>query len=72
MTNPVRSCLGCGQDDDHPRHMLVIPPDMTEVPWHMDCHAKVTNCELCVSSIEGAKDKTGDDLRDHILSSKKG
>jgi putative methionine-R-sulfoxide reductase with GAF domain len=67
MSNPVRSCLGCGQRDDHPRHTVVIPPDMAEVPWHMDCHAAITNCELCVPVVKGAKGKTGDTLRTYII-----
>lgn len=70
MSNPVRSCLACGQEDDHPRHVVVIPPDMAEVPWHFDCHVAVTKCPLCVASLKGAEGKTGDELRNHIMGKK--
>lgn len=70
MSNPVRMCLGCSIEDDHPRHTVVIPPDMAEVPWHMNCHAAITKCELCVAVVKGAKGKTGDDLRDFIMAEK--
>lgn len=61
--NPVRPCLGCGNEDDHPRHQVVIPPDQTSVFWHYDCHALVTGCELCKPIAEAAAGRTGDDLR---------
>ena len=70
MDNPVRSCLACGQEDDHPRHVVVIPPDMAEVPWHFDCHAAITNCESCTVVVKTAKGKTGEDLRTHIMTKK--
>lgn len=67
MSNPVRPCLGCGQSDDHPRHQVVLPPDMTSVYWHMDCHAQVTGCEICKPVVQSAQGKTGDDFRKHIM-----
>lgn len=62
--NPVRMCLGCGQSDDHPRHVVVVQ-DGTEVPWHMDCHA-MTGCGICTEQISGADGATGDALRQHL------
>lgn len=61
--NPIRVCLGCGQSDDHPRHIVVVGD--TEVPWHMDCHA-LTGCETCVEQIAGADGAKGDELRLHL------
>jgi hypothetical protein len=67
-TNPVRPCLGCGQSDDHPRH--VIDVGGVDTFWHYDCHAQVTNCELCVPVAKAAEGKTGDELRKHLTSRK--
>lgn len=68
--NPIRSCLGCGQEDDHPRHQVVIPPDMTSVYWHYDCHAQVTKCLDCIPIAQAADGRTGDDLRTFIMEGK--
>lgn len=32
---PVRTCIGCGQTDDHPRCVEWRDEDIT---WHHDCH----------------------------------
>lgn len=57
-----RNCLGCGQVDDHPRH--VIDVGGTNTYWHHDCHHRATGCEVCGAvSAEGL---TGDALREHI------
>jgi len=66
----VRPCLACGQQDDHPRHQVVIPPDMASVFFHYDCHAQVGGCESCVSVVKDAGGKTGDELRNHIMNGK--
>lgn len=65
MTAPVRTCLGCAQSDDHPRHVIVLP-DGTEVGWHMDCHAAATGCEACAETTAGATGLTGDALREYL------
>lgn len=65
MTNPLRVCLGCGQTDDHPRHVIALQ-DGSDVPWHMDCHALATGCDVCKSQIAGAEGVTGDELRTHL------
>jgi hypothetical protein len=64
---PVRTCLGCGQTDDHPRHVITMP-DHSEVGWHMDCHTRANPpCEVCKSQIAGAKGATGHELREHLV-----
>lgn len=69
MTNPalpVRTCVGCGQHDDHPRHVVVDPAHGEEIPWHMDCHANL-GCKTCQSSLTGANGAQGHELRAHIV-----
>ena len=58
----LRNCVGCGQVDDHPRHVDPNGPDTGD--WHHDCHFRATGCEVCEAvSAEGL---TGDELREHI------
>jgi hypothetical protein len=64
--NPVRSCLGCGQSDDHPRHVVDIGGTMT-ANFHMDCHVQLADCEVCAAQIADAKGAKGDELRAHLL-----
>lgn len=64
MAGRIRGCVGCGQEDDHPRH--VIAQGDTSVPWHMDCHA-ATGCEVCRQQIAGADGAQGDELRTHLI-----
>lgn len=66
MSNPVRTCIGCAQSDDHPRHVLATL-DGAAVTWHMDCHSIATGCEICSAQIDGAKGSKGDDLRKHLV-----
>jgi hypothetical protein len=61
-----RTCLGCQQTDDHPRHVIALQ-DGSEVGWHMDCHA-TTGCESCRAQNEGAEQLTGDAFRAHVVS----
>lgn len=67
MTNPVRTCIGCGQVDDHPRHVVLVGADHAEVTWHMDCHSRAANCDVCASQIADANGATGDELRTHLV-----
>lgn len=66
---PMRPCagagIGCGQVDDHPRHVL---DDGTENPpmYHLDCHADA-GCESCSGQVAGAEGATGAALLDHVL-----
>lgn len=68
--NPVRNCIGCGQRDDHPRHVVVVGE--AEVPWHMDCHVITTGCAICeyqlaaVGGVDG--NPKGEALRAHLVS----
>ncbi len=66
MSNPVRTCIGCAQSDDHPRHVLATP-DGAAVTWHMDCHAIASDCEVCKAQIAEAKGAKGDKLREHLV-----
>lgn len=63
---PVRGCTGCGQRDDHPRHVVDTGDPTVDVVWHKDCHAN-SGCESCAAELEGAKNATGAKLLDHIL-----
>lgn len=59
-------CLGCGQLDDHPKHVIGTA-DGNAVSWHMDCHAASENgCESCSAQKEGAEDLRGDAFRAYI------
>lgn len=61
----LRNCLGCGQIDDHPRHVIHLGD--TEANWHMDCHSRANPpCETCAAQIINANGATGDDLRAHL------
>lgn len=67
---PLRTCVGCKQTDDHPRHdeIIQIQPELQVASWHMDCCALVKGCETCAAQTAGADGLTGDDLRNHIIS----
>ena len=61
----LRNCLGCGQLDDHPRHVIHLGD--TEVCFHMDCHARANPpCEVCAAQIAEAGGITGHELRTHL------
>lgn len=65
---PMRPCagagIGCGQVDDHPRHVL---DDGTDDPpmYHLDCHA-AAGCAHCRQQLAGAEGATGAALLDHL------
>lgn len=65
MTNPVRTCLACGQTDDHPRHVIALP-DGNDVTYHFDCCKIVKGCEHCTEALEHADGAKGNDLRAHL------
>jgi hypothetical protein len=52
----VRLCIGCGQTDDHPRHVTT-----GQQPWHMDCHAMATGCEVCTAQLAACDTSTASD-----------
>lgn len=63
-SHPVRTCIGCGKTDDHPRIVIALR-DGTDVNWHHDCHALATGDPITSAIAEcGLK---GDDLRAHIV-----
>lgn len=64
----VRGCDGCGQTDDHPRHVVSGgSPDGTLVVTarHMDCCAS-EGCTVCAAQLAGAEHLRGDELRAHL------
>lgn len=62
----VRICVGCAQEDDHPRHVIATAPGQV-ANWHMDCHVLATGCEVCQKQIADAAGVKGDELREHLL-----
>lgn len=66
---PVRRCgglgVGCGQSDDHPRHVVEVPGS-DDVAYHLDCHA-AAGCASCQAQVSGADGATGAQMLDHIL-----
>lgn len=66
MSNPLRTCIGCTQTDDHPRHVIDVGGGDV-VTFHMDCHVIATGCEICAAQTSGAKSAKGDKLREHLL-----
>lgn len=63
--NPIDTCIGCGQTDDHPKHHSFVG-DGTWVAWHNDCHSRAANCPHCSAVVESAGEVKGDELRAHI------
>jgi hypothetical protein len=62
------TCIGCGQNDNHPKHVVVIDDTHESVAWHMDCHSRAsTPCPVCTTQTAGASGVTGDDLRAHLI-----
>jgi hypothetical protein len=58
----TKTCIGCGQHDDHPKHTISVGDD--EIVWHNDCHARATECVPC--SAIAASELKGDELRKYI------
>jgi hypothetical protein len=67
MSEVKRPCVGCGNTDDHPRHVIGLSMDThDDVYWHVDCHAN-NGCTVCKGVLEGMKPGlTGDDMRAHL------
>lgn len=67
MGNPIKTCLACGQTDDHPRHTHVLL-DHSEVGHHFDCGARMEPpCESCTQRSAGSAGKTGEAMRQFLL-----
>jgi len=60
----LRTCIGCGQSDTDPRHVIALPGDV-EVTWHLDCH-KIAGCASCADQLGDTEGLTGGDLRAHL------
>jgi len=72
VQNPIGTCLGCRQTDDHPKHLVVVGPSHEHVSWHYDCHA-IANppCPLCVDVLalrEEDDNGIGEEMRAHLTS----
>lgn len=57
-------CPGCGMNDDHPRHTLVLE-NGTQASWHTDCHAP-RGCPICLIKRDGAEGLTGQEYREFL------
>lgn len=70
---PVRLCVGCGQRDDHPRHVIYMKGNPGGALWHHDCHVLATGCESCarklalVGTDESADGVKGAELRELFI-----
>lgn len=66
---PVTRCgglgVGCGQSDDHPKHLMEVPGG-EDVRYHLDCHA-AAGCQSCQGQVSGSDGATGQQMLDHIL-----
>lgn len=66
MSN-VRGCVVCGQQDDHPRDILVVGD--TVAFFHHDCHAAIDPpCPSCAWLVQHKGKLTGDKWREHVES----
>lgn len=69
---PMRACtrehngmeIGCGQVDDHPRHVIDVPGG-EDITVHYDCHA-AAGCTSCRELIKGADGATGAAMLEQI------
>lgn len=65
---PQRTCIACGQTDDHPR-CLVDDGTGADLNYHKDCHRIAFGDMPCHQVLnEGADGLKGDDLRAFITS----
>ena len=62
---PMRTCIGCGQTDDHPRCVEWRDEDIT---WHHDCHQIAIGNAGCHAELaDGASVGVGGDMLQAIL-----
>ncbi len=60
----ARRCYVCGQADDHPRCLWLLPPDQRAAWHHVDCGARLDPpCEDCTNRFAAAGGVSGDPLR---------
>ena len=64
---PMRTCVACGQTDDHPRHSVLVGDAWAE--YHLDCHALMSPpCQECKARVTGRPPHAiGADLLKHLL-----
>ena len=62
-----QACLGCGQVDDHPKDVWILP-DHSATYWHHDCHARSdAGCRACYALTEIRPEGIrGDEYRAHL------
>lgn len=64
---PQRSCVVCGQVDDHPR-CVVDDGTGADLLYHKDCHRNAFGDMPCHAVLNAGGDGlTGDALRAHII-----
>lgn len=65
---PQRTCVVCGQTDDHPR-CLVDDGTGADLNYHKDCHSNAFGDNLACHAVlsGGGADLKGDDLRAFIV-----
>ena len=65
---PMRTCIGCGQTDDHPRCIVQITAT-EDVTWHPDCHQIAAGDMDCHPQCAGGahEGKTGLAMLQHII-----
>lgn len=61
---PIRPCLGCGQEDDHPRDQVGLK-DGSVAFFHHDCHAAL-GCLSCKWLVAHKGQLKGEKWREHI------
>lgn len=67
MSLITRTCVGCSQHDDHPKHVIGTA-DGNSIAYHFDCHAaSETGCPSCSAQKAGAENLRGAEFREHII-----
>lgn len=66
MSNPVRTCVACLKEDDHPRCSHEMP-DGRWADFHFDCCAAM-GCSHAQDMTKGLKKGSiGEDMREHVI-----
>jgi hypothetical protein len=52
-----RTCIACGQIDDHPKHVVALM-DGSDAAYHHDCHARSSAaCAICAAVVASSDAK---------------
>lgn len=62
----LRTCVRCGQTDDHPRHVIGAPAGQASSNFHMDCHA-LLGCRVCLHQLADVDGAQGEELQGLLL-----